>query len=71
MINNKPVDVIEIFEDNEEVIDINTNDVTDKIINEVTEEVVDKNNEVVQEEVHMKNAVLKKRSMIKLIMFIV
>ena len=71
MINNKPVDVTEIFEDNEEVIDINTNDVTDKIINEVTEEVVDKNNEVVQEEVHMKNAVLKKRLMIKLIMFIV
>ena len=49
LLNNKPVDVIEIWEDSEELIDIDTNDVTDEIINEVTEEVVDKNNEVVQE----------------------
>ena len=42
LLNNKPVDVIEIWEDSEELIDIDTNDVTDEIINEVTEEVVDK-----------------------------
>ena len=65
LLNNKSVDVIDICEDNEEVVDINTNvvideiinegtkEVTDEIINEITEEVVDKNNEVIQNEVHM------------------
>ena len=65
MLNNKPVDVIDICNDNEEVADIDNNVVTDKIINEVTEEVtdkiineiteefVDKNNKVIQNKVHM------------------
>ena len=65
MLNNKPVDVIDICNDNEEVADIDNNVVTDKIINEVTEEVtdkiineiteefVDKNNKVIQNVVHM------------------
>ena len=58
LLNNKPVDVIDISEDNEEVDDVDTNVVTDVIINEVTEEVtdeicVDKNNKVIQIEVHM------------------
>ena len=65
LLNNKPVDVIDICEDNEEVDDVDTNvvtdeiinevtaEVTDEIINEITEEVVDKNNEVIQNEVHM------------------
>ena len=65
LLNNKPVDVIDICEDNEEVDDIDTNVVTDTIMNEVTEEVtdeiiieinqevVDKNNEVIQNDVHM------------------
>ena len=49
LLNNKPVDVIEIWEDSEELIDIDNKDVTDEIINEGIEEVVDKNNKVVQE----------------------
>ena len=65
MLNNKPVGIINICEDNKEVVDIDTNivtdeiiikvteEVTDEIINEITEEVVDKNNEVIQNEVHM------------------
>ena len=42
LLNNKPVDEIDICEDNEVVDDGDTNVVTDKIINEVTEEVTDK-----------------------------
>ena len=65
MLNNKPVDVIDICEDNEEVDDVDTNVVidesinevteegTDEIINEITDEVVDKNNEVIQNEIDM------------------
>ena len=65
LLNNKPVDVIDICEDKEEVDDVDTNvvtdeiinevteKVTDEIINEITEEVVDKNNEAIQNEVHM------------------
>ena len=65
LLNNKPVDVTDICEDNEEIDYIDTNvvidfimnevteEVIDEIINEINEKVVDKNNEVIQNDVHM------------------
>ena len=65
LLNNKPVDVIDICEDNEEINDDDTIDiideiidevieeVTDEAINEITEEIVDKNNEVIQNKIHI------------------
>ena len=48
--NNKPVEVINICEDNKETIGITNNDGTYEIIGDVTEYVVDtKNDKVVQE----------------------
>ena len=58
LLNNKPGDIIEISEDNEEVDDVETNAVSDVIINVVIDEVTDKicvnkNNKVIQIEVHI------------------
>ena len=53
LLNNKPGDIIDIAEDNEEVCDVETDVVSDVIINEVTDKVtynmcVDTNSEVIQ-----------------------
>ena len=58
LLNNKPDDIIDIDEDNEEADDVETDDVSNVIINEVTNEVtydicVDTNSKVIQNEIHM------------------
>ena len=66
LLNNKPGEIIDMSEDNEEVDDVETNVVSDIIINEDTDEVtdeicVDKNNEVVQNEVRMNKYGVEKK----------
>ena len=41
LLDNKPGDIIDISEDNEEVDDVETDVISDVIINEVTDEIID------------------------------